>query len=298
MATPSANGDTPTTIDTSELRASQSVPRPSAAGAIDGRASPPGRSAATTPGPQGAETMQDDREREPRRSWLDSAITLVVALVAAAASYGHMLHVALLAGEPLWIARAWPITVDGLVLAALRRGERGRGWLALGAAVSVAANVLAQYPELAANAGPVISAWPPVALYGTHRLLHGKRRPARTDAGNDGKRAPAGNGPLPAAGPASADDGNYGDRPTTKAGKTGKTGPGGNARPAGRRGPAGGRRRASFADFSAVAAELAAEGRPVNRTSVTERLRKRGLSLANDRADDYLARLHDDQEAA
>jgi hypothetical protein len=119
----------------------------------------------------------------PRRPWLDTAITLIVALVAAAASYGHMLDVALLAGEPLWIARAFPITVDGLVLAALRRGEDGRRWLALGAAVSVAANVLAQFPEQAAAAGPVVSAWPPLALYGTHRLLQGRQRPTSMTGG-------------------------------------------------------------------------------------------------------------------
>jgi hypothetical protein len=112
-------------------------------------------------------------------SWLDPLVTLAVAVVCAAASYGHMHHVALLAGEPLWIARAWPVTVDGLVLAALRRGREGRLWLALGIAVSMAANVLAQFPELAASAGPFVSAWPPVALYGTHRLLDGaRRRPA------------------------------------------------------------------------------------------------------------------------
>jgi hypothetical protein len=109
------------------------------------------------------------------RPWLDSTITLVVALVAAAASYGHMLDVALMAGEPLWIARAFPVTVDGLVLAALRRDQHGRRWLALGAVVSVAANVLAQFPDIAATAGPVVSAWPPLALYGTHRLLHARR---------------------------------------------------------------------------------------------------------------------------
>lgn len=109
-----------------------------------------------------------------RQTWLDSTITLAVALVAAAASYGHMLDVALMAGEPLWIARAFPITVDGLVLAALRRGETGRAWLALGIAASVAANLLAQFPEQAATLGPVVSAWPPLALYGTHRLLLGR----------------------------------------------------------------------------------------------------------------------------
>jgi len=70
------------------------------------------------------------------RSWLDSIITLTVAVVAAAASYGHMLEVAVWAGEPLWIAKAFPITVDGLVLAALRRGRQGRWRIALGIAVS------------------------------------------------------------------------------------------------------------------------------------------------------------------
>jgi hypothetical protein len=106
------------------------------------------------------------------RHWADTAVVLVVALVAAAASYGHMLHVALLAGEPLWLARAFPLMVDGLAVAALRRGEAGRGWLALALAVSVAANVGAQFPDHAAAAGPLVSAWPPLALFGTHRLLH------------------------------------------------------------------------------------------------------------------------------
>lgn len=113
---------------------------------------------------------------DPARSWLDSTVTLAVALVAAAASYGHMLHVALLAGEPLWIARAWPVTVDGLVVAALRCGHRGRNWLVAGLLVSVAANVLAQHPDHIATAGPIVAAWPPIALFGTHRLYH--RRPA------------------------------------------------------------------------------------------------------------------------
>lgn len=108
-------------------------------------------------------------------SWVDSLIILAVAGVAAVASYGHMLEVAIWAGEPLWIARAFPITVDGLVLAALRRGRPGRWWLALGVAVSVAANMLSRYPDLAATAGPVISAWPPLALFGTHRLLHARK---------------------------------------------------------------------------------------------------------------------------
>lgn len=121
--------------------------------------------------PPAAATVEPEA---PGRHWADTTNVLLVALVAAAASYGHMLEVALLGGEPLWLARAFPITVDGLALAALRRGEEGRGWLALALVVSVAGNVLSQFPEAAATAGPIVSAWPPLALYGTHRLLHGR----------------------------------------------------------------------------------------------------------------------------
>lgn len=117
-----------------------------------------------------------NEERTARAgSLLDAVVILSVAVVAAAVSYGHMLEVAVWAGEPLWLARAFPLTVDGLVLAALRRGRQGRWWLALGIAVSVAANMLVRYPDLAASLGPVISAWPPLALFGTHRLLHAGR---------------------------------------------------------------------------------------------------------------------------
>lgn len=142
-----------------------------------GGSAPPVPAAGTELGPEVplAEPRPEGDPAETDRSWLDTVVTLTVAVVCAAASYGHMYHVALLAGEPLWIARAWPITVDGLVIAALRRGPDGRRWLALGIAVSMAANVLAQFPELAASAGPLVSAWPPVALYGTHRLVHGAR---------------------------------------------------------------------------------------------------------------------------
>jgi hypothetical protein len=207
-ATPDPNGDTPLPIGSNgnspagpgpgrhprrrngSGTADQVVPIRSAGSGSplpigsNGNGSHPGESAEATPRqqPHAAQAVATEPGRSvhpqpERRSrlLLDTAITLVVTAVAAAASYGHMLHVALMAGEPMWIARAFPVTVDGLVLAALRRGEDGRGWLALGAAVSVAANVLAQFPELAATAGPVVSAWPPLALYGTHRLLAGRQ---------------------------------------------------------------------------------------------------------------------------
>jgi hypothetical protein len=143
---------------------------------------------ASSPRTTGTETVTAERSAggestrgRRSRSLLDTAITILVAGVAFAASYGHMFEVALTAGEHPWIAAAFPVTVDGLVLAALRRGERGRRWLALGAAASIVANVLAQFPEWAAAAGPIVSAWPPLALYGTHRLLHGRAQARRHD---------------------------------------------------------------------------------------------------------------------
>jgi hypothetical protein len=111
-----------------------------------------------------------------RPSWLDMAAMLVVAAVAAAASYGHMLHVATMAGESLWIARLFPVTVDGLMLIALRHNSReARWWLALGIAVSVAANIAAAHPTLE---GRLVAAWPPLSLLGAHRLIHGRRHPS------------------------------------------------------------------------------------------------------------------------
>jgi hypothetical protein len=156
-----------------------SVPRhePAARPAV-----PAPRAAARPEAPPAARPKVNGTPRPPAstapaaRHWVDTVTVLAVALVAAAASYGHMLEVAQLAGEPVWLARAFPITVDGLALAALRRGTSGRWWLVFALAVSVAGNVLAQFPAAAATAGPAVSAWPPLALYGTHRLLHGGGR--------------------------------------------------------------------------------------------------------------------------
>ena len=211
---------------------------------------------------------------EDRRQWQDSLITLTVAVVAAAASYGHMFEVALLAGEPMWIARAFPITVDGLVLASLRRGPQGRWWLRLGVAVSVAANVLSRYPDLAHEAGPIVSAWPPLALYGTHRLLHRAHRwrgPVTTDAvvtrSSDHEVATTRAVEVPL-------------RTRSRSG-----------------GPrAGGRGRAGFSDITSAVTQLEAEGLPVNRSLVAKRVRAAGLSLSNERADRFLAQILADPE--
>lgn len=110
------------------------------------------------------------------RDWADKVVVLIVALVAALGSYGHMRHVALMAGEAEWFTWLFPLTVDGLALAALRRGEQGRAWLALAIVVGVVANVGAYYPDAVTVAAPAVFAWPPLALYGTHRLLRMQER--------------------------------------------------------------------------------------------------------------------------
>jgi hypothetical protein len=139
---------------------------------------PPARSAPAAAVPASAPEADGTPAGEDleRPHWSDLLVRTVVALVALGLSYGHMLEVALLAGEPVYLAWAWPLTVDGLAYAALRRGETGKFWLAVTLLISVSANVVARFPETAMAIGPFISAWPPLALYGTHRLMSGHRR--------------------------------------------------------------------------------------------------------------------------
>jgi hypothetical protein len=99
----------------------------------------------------------------------DRLAVIAVGLIAAGASYGHMYEVAQMAGEHALIAKAFPLTVDGLGFIALRRGPLGRWWLALAIAVSIAANVGAAEPTVV---GRLVAAWPPLSLLGCHRLLH------------------------------------------------------------------------------------------------------------------------------
>lgn len=93
---------------------------------------------------------------------------LVVAAIAALASYSHMRAVALEYGQPELIADLLPISVDGMMAVAtvaLGDGRRSRwsAWLAFwtGVVASVLANVLAAEPSLVARC---ISAWPAIAF--------------------------------------------------------------------------------------------------------------------------------------
>jgi hypothetical protein len=114
-------------------------------------------------------------------AWTRRACALVVAGVAAYASYEHQRAFALRGGADATSASLWPLSVDGLLLlatVALLRGgpttsRRVRRviWatVVLGVAVSLAANVAAA-PRLGWQ--PVLVAgWPPVALLLAVELL-------------------------------------------------------------------------------------------------------------------------------
>ena len=103
---------------------------------------------------------------------------LLVAVVAAVASYEHMRALAVVAGEG-WRSWLLPISVDGLAVAAsmtmlVRRRAGlpagGLAWVALllGLGASMAANVAAA--ELTVE-GRLVAAWPPVALLLAYELL-------------------------------------------------------------------------------------------------------------------------------
>jgi hypothetical protein len=102
------------------------------------------------------------------RRFASLAGALVVATIAALASYSHMRSLALQYGQSELIADLLPISVDGMMAVAtvaLSDGRRNRAtaWLAFwtGVGASVAANVLAAEPSTVARC---ISAWPAVAF--------------------------------------------------------------------------------------------------------------------------------------
>ncbi len=130
--------------------------------------------------------------RSPRqRLWVSPGVrvsavaaVLVVAAVAAVMSYGHLRAVAAAQGEPA--AVLFPLSVDGLIVAASlvllvrrRSGQPGGvlAWtgLLVGIAATVAGNVASAEPTLAAR---LVAAWPPVAFALSYELLLALIRPA------------------------------------------------------------------------------------------------------------------------
>jgi hypothetical protein len=123
------------------------------------------------------------RAGTPRdQTWIQVATTasvVVLALIAAVVSYGHMRTLALRHGEGQWASALIPFSVDGMIVAAsmallldsrLGRKAGGLPWtlLIVGALASLAANVAVAEPNVM---GRVIAAWPSFALTCSYELL-------------------------------------------------------------------------------------------------------------------------------
>ncbi|HEY1618255.1 MAG TPA: DUF2637 domain-containing protein [Streptosporangiaceae bacterium] len=98
---------------------------------------------------------------------------LVVAVVAAVASYVHIFALVLAHGQPWELCALEPLSVDGLVLAASMSLAEG-GWWARGmlwgaVVMTLAANVLYGWPH--GFVGAVAAGWPAVAFIGSAELL-------------------------------------------------------------------------------------------------------------------------------
>jgi len=118
----------------------------------------------------------------PGQAWIQAATTasvILLAVIAAVVSYGHMHTLALRHGEGTWASALIPLSVDGMIVAASmsllldsRLGHRGGvlPWalLIIGAAASLGANIAVAEPSLA---GRVIAAWPSFALTASYELL-------------------------------------------------------------------------------------------------------------------------------
>lgn len=110
---------------------------------------------------------------------------LAVAGTAAYASYFHMRDVALLGHQRPELATAMPFSVDGMMLVAAMaiaedkaQGRKPRAWarlaMAVGALVSVAANITATAYHFADPLSIAVSSWPPVALFITIEVMSRK----------------------------------------------------------------------------------------------------------------------------
>jgi Protein of unknown function (DUF2637) len=160
--------------------------------------------------------------------WIQAATTLsviVLTLIGAVVSYGHMHTLALRHGEGEWASALIPLSVNGMIIAASmallldsRLGHKGGrlpwGLVIVGALASLTANGAVAEPTVT---GRVIAAWPSFALTGSYELLMRQVRqlgpawpappaPSRTRTGGKSCReglanASGGPGCLPAANP-------------------------------------------------------------------------------------------------
>lgn len=130
-------------------------------------------SSITSNTPKTSGTLGPMSQSRPMRSHLSRRLAsvssaLIVAGIAAVASYSHMRHLAVEYGQTEVIADMLPISVDGMLVVAtvaLGDGRRYRwsAWLAfwIGVVASIIANVLAAEPSAIARC---ISAWPAIAF--------------------------------------------------------------------------------------------------------------------------------------
>lgn len=114
-----------------------------------------------------------------------------VALVAAWGSYRHIFDVTRIAGQPMEIAVALPLSVDGMLLvASLAMAEdkahsrRPRGWARfafwLGAVISIAANVSSIVVHRGLDPlGIGVAAWAPIALLVVTEIMAKPGKPAK-----------------------------------------------------------------------------------------------------------------------
>jgi hypothetical protein len=130
------------------------------------------------------------RKLNARRVGYAVSITLVAA-IAAWSSYKHLLDVARIAGQPIEVAGALPLSVDGmLVVASLAmsedkaNGRRPRSWARfafwLGAIMSVAANIASIVVHRGVDPlGIGVAAWAPIALLVVTEIMARPGRPSK-----------------------------------------------------------------------------------------------------------------------
>jgi Protein of unknown function (DUF2637) len=134
-------------------------------------------------------------QRDPVRSsdrcirFVTVISVVLLAVIAAVVSFGHMRELALRHGEARWSATLIPLSVDGMVVAASmsvllasKMGRRGE-WLPwalmiVGSLASLAANVAVANPTTVSR---LIAAWPSFAFVGAYHLLQGQPRIGRVD---------------------------------------------------------------------------------------------------------------------
>jgi hypothetical protein len=122
--------------------------------------------------------------------WSTIAAVSIVALVAGFVSYRHALQVVTVHGETGLIAKAYPLTIDGLIYAAsmvllnaarrdVDRPPLAYAALGLGIAATLAANIAAGLAF--GPVGAVVAAWPAPALVISYELLMLVIRSSATD---------------------------------------------------------------------------------------------------------------------